>query len=63
MTSMSCPWPGWPRPPEGDWLLVTSLESQPAGGFTAQHLHRHELHAHGGDVMARNWSGSGLACG
>jgi hypothetical protein len=40
-------------PPDGDWLLVTSLDSQPAGGFTAQHLHRHELYAHGGDVLLR----------
>jgi hypothetical protein len=40
-------------PADGDWLLVTSLESQPGGGFAAQHLHRHELHAHGGDVLVR----------
>jgi len=44
---------GLAPPPDGDWLLVTSLESQPGGGFTAQHLHRHELHAHGGDVLVR----------
>jgi hypothetical protein len=44
---------GLAPPPEGDWLLVTSLDSQPRGGFTAQHLHRHELHAHGGDVLVR----------
>lgn len=56
---MSCPWPGWPRPPEVDWLLVTSLESQPGGGFTAQHLHRHELQAHGGDVLVRVAAGAG----
>ena len=43
---------GLAPPPDGDWLLVTSLESQPGGGFTAQHLHRHELHA-GGDVLVR----------
>jgi len=40
-------------PPDGDWLLVTSLETQPGSGFTAQHLHRHELRAHGGDVLVR----------
>ena len=50
---------GLAPPPEGDWLLVTSLESQPAGGFTAQHLHRHELHAHGGDVLVRVAPGAG----
>ena len=44
---------GLAPPPDGDWLLVTSPESQPGGGFTAQHLHRHELHAHGGDVLLR----------
>jgi hypothetical protein len=44
---------GLAPPPDGDWLLVTSLESQPGGGFTAQHLHRHELRAHGGDVLVR----------
>ena len=44
---------GLAPPLEGDWLLVTSLESQPGGGFTAQHLHLHELHAHGGDVLVR----------
>jgi len=44
---------GLAPPPDGDWLLVTSLDSQPGGGFTAQHLHRHELHAHGGDVLVR----------
>ena len=44
---------GLASPPDGNWLLVTSLEGQPGGGFTAQHLHRHELHAHGGDVLVR----------
>jgi hypothetical protein len=44
---------GLAPPPDGDWLLVTSLDSQPGGGFTAQHLRRHELHAHGGDVLVR----------
>jgi hypothetical protein len=44
---------GLAPPPDGDWLLVTSLESRPGGGFTAQHLHRHELHAHGGDVLVQ----------
>jgi hypothetical protein len=52
---------GLAPPPEGDWLLVTSLDSQPAGGFTAQHLHRHELHAHGGDVLVRVAPGAGSA--
>ena len=46
-------------PPDGDWLLVTSLDSQPGGGFTAQHLHQHELHAHGGDVLVRVTPGAG----
>jgi hypothetical protein len=50
---------GLAPPPDGDWLLVTSLESQPAGGFTAQHLHRHELRAHGGDVLVRVTPGAG----
>ena len=44
---------GLAPPPDGDWLLVTSLENQPGSGFTAQHLHRHELRAHGGDVLVR----------
>jgi hypothetical protein len=44
---------GLAPPPDGDWLLVTALESHPGGGFAAQHLHRHELHAHGGDVLVR----------
>jgi len=44
---------GLAPPPDGDWLLVTSLENQPRSGFTAQHLHRHELGAHGGDALVR----------
>ena len=50
---------GLAPPPEGDWLLVTSLESQPGGGFTAWRLHRHEPHAHGGDVLVRVASDTG----
>ena len=38
---------------DGEWLLVTSLDSQPGGGFLARHLGRDELHAHGGDVLIR----------
>src|ERR1017187_5506852 len=50
---------GLAPPPEGDWLLVTSLESQPGGGFTAWRLHRHEPHARGGDVLVRVASDTG----
>jgi hypothetical protein len=38
---------------DGEWLLVTSLDSQPGGGFLARHLWSGELHAHGGDVLIR----------
>jgi hypothetical protein len=44
---------GLAPPPDGDWLLVTSLENRPGSRFTAQRLHRRELHAHGGDVLVR----------
>ena len=40
-------------PDDGDWLLVTSLDSQPGAGFLARHLRPDELHAHGGDVLIR----------
>lgn len=38
---------------DGEWLLVTSLDSQPGGGFLARHLWSGELHARGGDVLIR----------
>ncbi len=38
---------------DGEWLLVTSLDSQPGAGFLARHLRPDELHAHGGDVLIR----------
>lgn len=38
---------------DGEWLLVTSLDSQPGAEFLARHLRRDELHAHGGDVLVR----------
>jgi len=38
---------------DGEWLLVTSLDSQPGGGFLARHLWPGELHARGGDVLIR----------
>jgi hypothetical protein len=38
---------------DGEWLLVTSLDSQPGAGFLARHLRRDELHAYGGDVLVR----------
>ena len=38
-------------PDDGEWLLVTSLDSQPGAGFLARHLRPDELHAHGGDVL------------
>ena len=40
-------------PDDGEWLLVTSLDSQPGAGFLARHLRPDELHAHGGDVLIR----------
>ena len=52
-TSMSCPWPGCPRPLTGTGCWSRRWTGQPGGGFTAQHLHRHELRAHGGDVLVR----------
>jgi hypothetical protein len=36
---------------DGEWLLVTLLDSQPVGGFLARHLWPGELHARGGDVL------------
>jgi len=38
---------------DGEWLLVTSLDSQPGGGFLSRHLWPDELHARGGDVLIR----------
>ena len=38
---------------DGEWLLVTSLDSQPGAGFLARHLRPDELHVHGGDVLIR----------
>ncbi len=40
-------------PDDGEWLLVTSLDSQPGAGFLARHLRPDELDAHGGDVLIR----------
>jgi hypothetical protein len=44
---------GLAPPADGDWLLVTSVEVLPGSEFTAQHLHRRELRARGGDVLVR----------
>src|ERR1700758_3865005 len=38
---------------DGEWLLVTSLDSQPEGGFLARHLWSGEETARGGDVLIR----------
>jgi hypothetical protein len=38
---------------DGEWLLVTSVESQPGAGFLACRLCREELRARGGDVLIR----------
>jgi hypothetical protein len=38
---------------DGEWLLVTSLDSQPGGGFLARHLCSGEETARGGDVLIR----------
>ena len=38
---------------DGEWLLVTSLDSQPGGGFLARHLWPGEETARGGDVLIR----------
>jgi hypothetical protein len=38
---------------DGEWLLVTSLDSQPGGGFLARHLWSGEETARGGDVLIR----------
>jgi hypothetical protein len=37
----------------GEWLLVTSLDSQPGGGFLARRLWSGEETARGGDVLIR----------
>jgi hypothetical protein len=38
---------------DGAWLLVTALDAAPGAEFLARHLHRDELHGHGGDVLVR----------
>ncbi len=40
-------------PDDGQWLLVTSVESQPGAGFIAHRLGPDELHVRGGDVLIR----------
>ncbi|MGH3405357.1 MAG: hypothetical protein ACRDRJ_23065 [Streptosporangiaceae bacterium] len=40
-------------PDDGQWLLVTSVDSQPGAGFLAHRLRPEELRARGGDVLIR----------